>query len=114
MSTLTLHDLSTAELKALVRSQVMLLPTAGVDAGAAALTASQRFPASGAWAPGDSVIVCADAAFHAVAGASGVVAETSSPKFPAGIYAFTLPDGCTHVAMIQSSSGAAVGQAYRG
>lgn len=113
MSHLTLSDLSPAELRDLVRTQVMLLPSAG-DAGAQALTTSVRFPLSGVLSPGDSVIVCADAAFHMLAGPSSVVAETNSPKFPAGLYAFTVPDGCTHVAMIQSSAGAAVGQAYRG
>ena len=102
--------LDTSLISILDASQMMLLPVAA-DGSAHALTTSQRF---GAFVPGDPITVASDAPFHMVAGGSSVAATTSSPKFPAGIHGFTLPDGCTHVAMIQSSAGAAVGQAYRG
>jgi hypothetical protein len=88
----------------------MLLPIS-TDAGAAALVVSVRF---GPFVPGDPIIVVSDAAFHMVAGTVTIDATVASPKFLAGLYAFTMPDDCTHVAMIQSVAGAAVGQAYRG
>jgi hypothetical protein len=91
-------------------SETMLLPF-DTDAGAASLAASVRF---GPFIPGDPIILYADAPFHAVAGSSTIIATTAKPKFPGGlVLAMTMPDGCTHVAMITSSS-ACVGQAYRG
>jgi hypothetical protein len=96
--------------EALLRAaQSALLPVTG-DSGATSLAASARF---GPFVAGDPVIVCADAAFHMVAGTVAINATTSSPKFPAGMYSMTVPDGCTHVAMI-TAGGACVGQAYRG
>lgn len=106
----TLTRTTNLEIESLGRAaQVALLPVAG-DSGATSLAASARF---GTFVAGDPVIVCADAAFHMVAGTVTITATTSSPKFPAGMYSMTMPDGCTHVAMI-TSSGACVGQAYRG
>ena len=97
----------------ILRTQVLLAPIS-TDAGATSLATSQKFPASGEWAPGDSFVASANGEFHIVAGTSAVAATTSSPIFTAGTHAFTLPDGCTHVAMIQGAAGAAKGQAYKG
>lgn len=85
------------------------------DPAAAALTTSQRFPASGSWGAGETIIVVASDSFHLVAGGSAIAATTASPgAFPAGVYKFALPDGCTHVAMIQASGATAIGCAYKG
>lgn len=92
-------------------AETMLLPVS-TDAAAASLATSVRF---GPFVVGDPVLLYADAPFHAVAGNSVVNAvAASNPKFPGGILlAMTVPDGCTHVAMI-TAGGACNGQAYRG
>lgn len=91
-------------------AQVALVPIA-TDPGARALAASTNF---GPFAPGDSIVVSSTASFHMVSGGQSVAATTTSPRFPAGVYKFTVPSGVTHVAMIDSSDGAGFGQAYKG
>jgi len=113
MATLTLKDLSTPELLALVRGQVMLLPIA-TDGGKRTLATAQTF---GPFVVGDSVIVASDAGFHVLAAATEALAgavSVSSCKMPAGVYAFTVPDGCTFVGLIDSAAGAGIGQVYKG
>lgn len=100
--------------QALREARFALLPTTG-DAGATAINNSTRFPSSGAWAPGDSVIIAANDKFHMIAGDALVTATTSSPGvFPAGTYKFVVPDGCTHVALIQASGATTTASVYRG
>ncbi len=115
MATLTL--ISSAEQTAHRRADLPLLPVAAdVSAGngARALTTSQRFPTTGAFVPGDQVVVCSTAAFHVLATTVAGAVTTSEPAFPAGAYHMTIPDGCTHVAMLDTAAGAGKGQAYLG
>jgi hypothetical protein len=89
----------------------VLAPVAGDGAGAA-LSSSQRKEIGKA---GDVAIIYATGNFHLVAGDGSVTATTSSPgPFPAGVYAFVMPNGCTHVAMIQATGATASGGAYKG
>lgn len=88
-------------------AQVALLPVSG-DAEKQALSSSTRF---GPFAPGDSLVVACDAPFNVLAGDSAVVALTSSPWLAANVYKFSLPDGCTHVALLSATG---YGQVYKG
>ena len=89
---------------------IALAPIAGDSGGA--LSASRR---TSIGAAGDTVVVFADNSFHLVAGDSTVVATTANAgPFPAGVYAFVLPDACTHVAMIQATGATSNGGAYKG
>jgi hypothetical protein len=87
-----------------------LAPVA-TDPSPASLATSQRFSIGTA---GQPFVVSATDSFPAVAGDSSVTCTTSRPLFPAGVYRFCLPDGCTHVALIQASGATASGQAYAG
>jgi hypothetical protein len=96
---------------ALQQSRAALLPVAG-DAGMASLATSQRF---GPFNAGDQLVIGITGAAHVLAGDGTVAATVASPIIPsAGVYKFALPNGCTHVALIQSAAGAASGQAYKG
>ena len=108
MATLTL--IPNDEAKARRRMDLPLLPIAS-DADAVALSTSQRF---GPFVPGDAIVISSTAAFYALAGASDVAATSASGAFAAGAYHFALPDGCTHVAMLDTAAGAGLGQAYLG
>jgi hypothetical protein len=88
----------------------VLVPIA-TDNAPQALNTTKRF---GTFVAGDSLVISATDKFHMVAGTSAIDATTSHPLFPAGVYKFTIPDGCTHVAMIQASGATASGQAYKG
>jgi hypothetical protein len=104
MATLTLY--TCAQL-----AQLALLPVVG-DAGNRALVSASQF---GPFAAGDSLVVSSTQPFHVIAGtASTAVATTAHPLFPANVYHFVMPSGCTHVSMIDSSAGAGVGQVYKG
>lgn len=92
------------------RLHAALLPVGG-DSGVQALNVARLY---GPFVVGDSVIVASTAAFHIRAGTSGIVATTADPLFPAGVYKFTVPDGCTHLSMIDSGTAAGSGQAYKG
>jgi hypothetical protein len=92
------------------RASVVLLPVAG-DPGAQALAAAPRF---GPFAPGDSLVVSSTQSFHMLAGDVNVVATTSNPRVLAGVYKFTVPDGCTYVSLVDSADAAGFGQAYKG
>lgn len=94
-------------------TQVALLPTTADD-GAVALAVAQQFPRAGAFVPGDSLVVASSQAFHVVAGDGSVLASTASPRFAAGVYKLTVPDGCSHVSMVDSADAAGIGQAYKG
>jgi len=91
-------------------AQIALLPVTG-DSGALALDTSKRF---GPFVAGDSVIVASTASFHVLAGDVTVAVTTSGTRLPAGVYKFSIPDACTHVAMIDSADGAGHGQTYKG
>lgn len=96
---------------AVEEADIALLPDAD-DTGSASLATSQRFVTG---APGTRVVVVANGEFHVQGGEGDVEATTGSPgPFPAGAYKFTVPDGVTHVALIQGAAGAAAGCAYRG
>lgn len=103
--------LSGIQRAAATETALRALAPISTDTGASALTAAVVF---GPFVAGDSIIVAADAGFHFQAGASDVTATTARPKFPAGVYKMVVPDGCTHVALIQSAAGAALGQVYAG
>jgi hypothetical protein len=109
MATLTLAP--TAENAAHRRADLPLLPVAGDAAAQITLTASRRF---GPFAPGDQIVIGSTAAFHCLAGSDSVAATTAHPVIPAGLYHMTVPDGVTHVAMIDTAAGAGNGQAYLG
>lgn len=83
------------------QSQVRLAPLAGVaQSGAGSL----RFPASGAWAPGDWFTITSSAAFHMEMGGGAVVATTAEAgPLPFGVHDFVVPTGATHVAVIAAS-----------
>lgn len=101
---------TTTKFSAFEKAAIALVPTAD-DHGAVPLAGGVSF---GPFAPGDSLTIASTASFHLVAGTSGVAVSTSSPRFLAGVFKMVLPDGCTHVAMIDSVDGAGVGQAYKG
>lgn len=73
----------------------------------AALATSQRFEVG----LGRAYVVTANAGFHMACGDETVVATTSHTLWPAGAYLLGIPDGCTHVAIIQGSD-AASGNVY--
>ena len=93
-------------------AQVALAPVAA-DPGSQALAGAPIFAG---FAPGDSLVVASTAAFHLIASAgAGVAATVAAPRFAAGVYKFSLPDGCNAVSMIDTAGGAAgFGQAYKG
>lgn len=65
---------------------------------------SLRFPATGAWTSGTYYTIVADAAFYMRCGTVAVNATTADTgPFPAGVHDFTIPDACTHVAVIAAS-----------
>lgn len=92
------------------RASEVLLPISS-DSAAVALSTAQRF---GPFVAGDSLVVASTAAFHVLAGDGSVTATTTNPKIQAGVYKFTVPDGCTYVSMIDGISEAGIGQAYKG
>jgi hypothetical protein len=94
--------------KAMAAANVPLGPVLA-DAGHADLGASVAFTIGSA---GDSFVATATGLFHLVCGASGVVATTSCPVFD-GAVRLVLPDGCTHVAMLEAAVDV-FGCAYRG
>jgi hypothetical protein len=61
---------------------------------------------------GDTAVITTTAGAHVLMGDSGVVADTTSPFF-LGCVRLALPNGCTHVSMIQGADPSA-GCAYKG
>ena len=108
MATLAPSTLNTDQ--RLLTSRAALAPVAA-DNGTQALSTAKRFAIGTA---GDGFVCSSTADFHMIAGDSSVTATTSHPRFPAGTYKFLLPDGCTHVSMLDTSAGAGNGQAYAG
>ncbi len=91
--------------------RTILLPVA-TDDGSSSLAASVSH---GPFVAGDQVVIVCNGQFHAVAGVGVTTVSTAGPgPFPAGVYAFTIPDACTHVALIQGAAGAASGCVYVG
>lgn len=93
------------------RADIPLGPTED-DPDSVALTTSQRFEIG---RRGDSFVAVANGEYHLVCGDENVVATTAAPgPWSAGAVRLVLPDGCTHVAMIEGAAGAALGCAYPG
>ncbi len=96
--------------RALRARDVTSAPASG-DPAPAALSSSARFAIG---QPGDAfVMTIVGNPAHVLCGTSTVTATTSAPLYHPGTYKLWLPDGCTDVAMIQSSAGAATGSAHR-
>jgi hypothetical protein len=81
------------------------------DADSVDLSSSVRFEIG---RPGMTFVATAiGGAYHLLCGDGTVVATPTAPPFNGSIR-MTLPDGCTHVAMIRATAETTVGCAYRG